>query len=75
MTSPSSCRVLIDAVYEPHYAHFSRYFGNTFVGFFSDEPELGNGLLYAQGNTLGSEQDLPWGEELRTALEKRLGDE
>ena len=22
MTSPSSCRVLIDAVYEPHYAHF-----------------------------------------------------
>ncbi|MDD4414988.1 MAG: hypothetical protein PHR14_10705 [Oscillospiraceae bacterium] len=38
MLSPESVHVLIEAVYEEHYKHFSSYFGNTIVGFFSDEP-------------------------------------
>ena len=42
MLSKDSVRVLIDAVYEPHYAHYKEYFGNTIRGFFSDEPSLGN---------------------------------
>lgn len=29
---------LIEAVYEPHYDHYAKYFGNTLAGFFSDEP-------------------------------------
>ncbi len=36
----------IDAVYEPHYQRFSQYFGNTFAGFFSDEPRFGNAETY-----------------------------
>ncbi|MBQ6473738.1 MAG: hypothetical protein IJJ33_17260 [Victivallales bacterium] len=42
MLSRESCRHLIDEVHEKVYAHFARYFGNTFAGFFSDEPAFGN---------------------------------
>ncbi len=44
MTSSESCKVQIEAVYEPHYAHYAKYFGKTFVGFFSDEPSFGNSM-------------------------------
>jgi hypothetical protein len=75
MMDAASCRVLIDAVYEPHYAHYKADFGITIAGFFSDEPELGNGHLYAQGNVLGTDQDLPWSRELETVLRKKWGDD
>lgn len=42
MVSRESCRHLIDEVHEKIYAHFAPYFGNTFAGFFSDEPAFGN---------------------------------
>ena len=74
MTDRDSVRVLIDAVYEPHWQHYAADFGKTIAGFFSDEPELGNGYLYEQGNTLGRPQDLPWGRELEETLRKALGD-
>lgn len=73
MTEKESCHLLIDAVYEPHYARYADYFGKTIVGFFSDEPELGNGLLYQTGNTLGCDQDLPWGRTLEAHVACRLG--
>lgn len=44
MVSAESCKVLLEAVYEPHYAHYAKYFGNTLVGFFSDEPSFGNSM-------------------------------
>ncbi len=44
MTSLESCMVQIEAVYEPHFEHYAKYFGNTFVGFFSDEPSFGNSM-------------------------------
>ena len=44
MTSYESCSVQIEAVYEPHYEHYARYFGNTLAGFFSDEPCFGNSM-------------------------------
>ena len=44
MITPESCRVLLEGVYEPHYEHYAKYFGNTLVGFFSDEPSFGNGM-------------------------------
>ena len=44
MVSEESCRVLLEAVYEPHYEHYKHYFGNTLVGFFSDEPSFGNSM-------------------------------
>ena len=36
--SKRSCRVQIDAVYEPHFEHYKDEFGKTIAGFFSDEP-------------------------------------
>lgn len=38
MLSKESVHKLIEAVYEPHYDHYAKYFGNTLAGFFSDEP-------------------------------------
>jgi hypothetical protein len=74
MMDAASCRVLIDAVYEPHYAHYKNDFGKTIAGFFSDEPEFGNGHLYAQDNPLGTDQDLPWSAELEECLRNTWGD-
>lgn len=73
MMDPQSCQLLLDAVYEPHYAHYQDDFGKTIAGFFSDEPELGNGHLYQFGNTLGTDQDLPWSRPLEHALRQSLG--
>ncbi len=73
MLDPDSCRLLIDAVYEPHWQHYAADFGSTIVGFFSDEPELGNGHLYCQESLLGTDQDLPFARTLPPELEARLG--
>lgn len=37
-----SAAKLIEAVYQPHFERFEEFFGNTLVGFFSDEPRLCN---------------------------------
>lgn len=73
MMDPESVRVLIDAVYEPHYTHYKDLFGDTIAGFFSDEPEFGNGHLYWMQNYLGTDQDLPFSDILPDYLDKELG--
>lgn len=73
MLDPKSCKILIDAVYEKHYAHYKEDFGKTIAGFFSDEPELGNGHLYFYDNLLGTDQDLPFSENMPSELEKTMG--
>ncbi len=59
-------QVLIDTVYEPHFAHYEEEFGKTIEGFFSDEPRFGN----KKGTDwqIGADMPLPW----RTGLEKEL---
>lgn len=73
MLSAPSCKLLLDAVYEPHWQHYKEDFGKTIAGFFSDEPELGNGHLYFMRNMLGTDQDLPFSDEMPRELERRLG--
>ena len=73
MMDKESCRILIDEVYEPHYAHYKEKFGTVIAGFFSDEPELGNANYCKHYNTLGTEQDLPFSRELAAALHEHLG--
>lgn len=75
MMDSASCQVLLDTVYEPHYAHYKEDFGKTIAGFFSDEPELGNGILYMQNNPIGTKQDLPWSREVEEELTRCCGDE
>lgn len=63
-----SCRLLIDAVYEPHFAHYKKYFGNVIAGFFSDEPPIGNVEGYMPIGPIGTAgQNLAWS---RSAEEK-----
>ncbi len=80
MMSAESCRVLLDAVYEPHYARYKEYFGTTFAGFFSDEPCLGNtysqqqrvdyGFYFASIGKQGL--SLPWNPAFFAEMEKQL---
>lgn len=76
---PSSVDVLIEAVYEPHYEHYKKYFGNTLAGFFSDEPCFGSDLVFGQEHgaydrTLGQPGlALPWTKEVGERMRARLG--
>ena len=42
MVDKESCDTLIEAIYEPHFAHVGDEFGKTILGFFSDEPGFAN---------------------------------
>lgn len=71
-----SVRVLIDAVYEPHWAHYAADFGKTFAGFFSDEPSFGNTKGFAHLEVIGyPDMVLPWSNEMPTLLAEQLGTE
>lgn len=69
-----SCRILIDAVYEPHYARYGELFGNVIAGFFSDEPPIGNTPGYTRGDLIGNpEMALPWSAAMPDAMEREYG--
>jgi len=73
MLNPESCRAMLEAVYEPHYEHFKEYFGNTFAGFFSDEPGFLN-KLYTYQNTLGiMNERYPWRDDLPLLIANSAG--
>ncbi|MBR4470542.1 MAG: hypothetical protein IKS54_04430 [Erysipelotrichaceae bacterium] len=74
MMSKDSCRILIDTVYEKHFDHYKDDFGKTILGFFSDEPELGNGIYMTGSNRLGTDIDHPYSDELQEELKIRLGE-
>ncbi len=78
MVDKASCDLLIEAVYEPHYAHFADEFGTTIKGFFTDEP----GFMNEKGAKVGPLTDsligkpdmpLPWSDELARRLQTRWG--
>ena len=69
-----SCRVLIDAVYEPHYERYQELFGNVIAGFFSDEPPIGNTPGYTRGDLIGNPQmSLAWSGRMQEAMEREFG--
>ena len=77
--NPKSTALMIEEIYQPHYEHFAEYFGNTFVGFFSDEPRFGSGRADKQNskipwvlNGLGvSGMAYPWCDEIPLVLDVR----
>ena len=81
MLREESVRLLIDTVYEPHYRRYRRYFGNTFAGFFSDEPCFGNtwegehstdhGMYDRRPGMPGLA--LPWNDRVPGMMEQTLG--
>ncbi len=69
-----SVRVLIDAVYEPHFARYQAEFGQTFAGFFSDEPGFGNTKGFNFNESIGRKQMvLPWSNDVQILLEAEIG--
>lgn len=40
--SPEAVQCYIDTIYKPHVERLKRFVGKSFIGFFSDEPRLGN---------------------------------
>lgn len=71
-----SCRLLVDAVYEPHYAHYKEYFGNVIAGFFSDEPPVGNSEGYMPAGPIGDpKQNLPWSKYAADRFTEEFGSE
>ena len=81
MLNEESVKVLVDAVYESHYAHYARYFGNTIAGFFSDEPSLGNNWYGPHAIDRGMYDHrvgmpglaLPWNERIPGMMKEALG--
>lgn len=73
MLNRASCEAMLRAVYIPHYEHFSEYFGNTFVGFFSDEPGFLN-RTHTYHNTLGVfGEKYPWSPALPALIAQSAG--
>ena len=72
MLDEEACHTLIEAVYEPHYAHYQEDFGDTIAGFFSDEPEIGNGHLYQMDQKIYQMEDHLGAGNLHRILRKRL---
>ena len=76
MVDPASVRVQIDAVYEPHFEHYSNEFGKTIAGFFSDEPGFGNTKISFFDDAIGKKQMvLPWSCNVQSMLYDALRDE
>ncbi|MBR6739820.1 MAG: glycosyl transferase family 2 [Clostridia bacterium] len=80
MLRPESVKVLLDEVYEPHFAHYGRYFGNVIAGFFSDEPCFQNFHFSGEGSFYSFKANvgvpgiaLPWTDEVCRRLEEKLG--
>ncbi len=73
MLSAGSCRSMIEAVYQPHFDHFKQYFGNTFAGFFSDEPCFANdfGTYYSILGRKG--MIIPYRDDLCAVMAERTG--
>lgn len=70
-----SVKVLMDAVYQPHYDRFKEYFGSTFKGFFSDEPFIMRDARLPIGDECRPGGKYPWNQDLQTELEKLWGEE
>ncbi|AET61102.1 glycoside hydrolase family 2 sugar binding protein [Paenibacillus terrae HPL-003] len=70
-----SARILLDTVYEAFYERYKADFGQTFIGFFSDEPGFYNDEKTFDFNSRPGKQGvpLPWSREMPALLEQALG--
>ncbi len=81
MLREESVKLLVDTVYESHYQHYAKYFGNTIAGFFSDEPSFGNNWYGAHTNDYGMYNQrvgmpglaLPWNDRVTEMMTESTG--
>lgn len=73
--NPETIKLYIDEVYQPHYDHFKEYFGNTFLGFFSDEPGFRNNSRTDCYIEIGKPYThYPWHKRVYDKLFEKYGD-
>lgn len=76
MLREESVKVFVDNVYEPHYRELKEYFGDPFLGFFSDEPAFRNNVKNAFATPTGKGYaHYPWHNKLLPMLDAQLGGE
>jgi len=74
-----SVRVNLEAVHELHYQQMKEELGKTWMGFFYDEPEIGNEMHY-NFNSLPAAHpgktpvSLPWSRSMPQLMSERLGE-
>ncbi len=77
MLNEESVDLLINSIYKKYEELFSEYCGNTLMGFFSDEPFIGNAYIYCGNTGKGKHEDtrvghlgitLPVNEKVKSAL-------
>jgi len=73
-----SVRVQIDSVHAPHYERLKDQLGITWMGFFYDEPEIGNLGGYVFYCLPGKSHNamsvpLPWSKDMPQLLEQKFG--
>ena len=74
MLRSESVKVFVDNVYEPHYQELKEYFGDPFLGFFSDEPSFRNNMKNGFLTQIGDRYaHFPWHNKLKPMLEEALG--
>lgn len=73
MCDPDSCQVMVKEIYQPHYEHFAQYFGNTFRGFFSDEPCFANNIGSFVDKLGTPLLNIPWREDMPALLASECG--
>lgn len=75
MLNPAAVDLFVEEVYEPHYTHFKEYFGDTLLGFFSDEPGFKNNGAVSWDTDLGCPfMHHPWGDSVVKRLKDKYGD-
>lgn len=63
-------QILLNEVYQKHYDHYKDEFGQTIVGFFSDEPRFGN---TGRASSIGREEMvLPWLPNMLEIMKERI---
>ncbi len=73
MLQPQMVDLYLKEVYDPHYERLGKYFGNVFLGFFSDEPSFINGSSAPFfGVKMGvPKMFYPWKDELLNITDDR----
>ena len=72
-TNPESADTMISEIYEPHFEHLGKYFGNTFKGFFSDEPFIMDRSALPVRGANNSHGKYPWNRYIMSELASRFG--
>ena len=70
-------KLFIEEVYQPHYDRFKEFFGNTFLGFFSDEPRYHNNSRsdHFYEETGVPYTHFPWNQRVLERLQTEFGAE